>query len=485
MGRKGKWFGAVKGAFIPNCCGGTHGKTNLGESKHSDPIATKEVESTAPDVAQPVPPPAIQEVKLTVTEKEDEQSKHAYSVALASAVAAEAAAVAAQAAAEVVRLTTSTSRHTGDSREEIAAIKIQTAFRGYLARRTLRTLRGLIRLRRVLDGNAVRSQTSNTLQCMQTMARVQIQIRSRRIRMTEENQALQRHLQRKHEYEFEKAKMGEEWDDSLQSKEQIEAHLLNKQEAAIRRERTLAYAFSHQWKSSSRTLTPSFTDPSNPQWGWSWLERWMAARPWENHSVREINDHASIKSTSHGGNVQTTKRRSTSRERTPSAVRRSSRPLSCQSPATPRSNSKAPSLASRKKSVSPRCGHCSGDDDSRSMFSVQSERRRRYSIAGSSVRDDESLVNSPTVPSYMASTESARARSRFHSPQSDRPGTPGSICSVKKRLSFPLADNTGLSSPASNRRHSGPPKIGIFPVKDAGSKEELVTHNSGNAQQIE
>lgn len=40
--------------------------------------------------------------------------------------------------------------------------------------------------------------------------------------------------------------MGEEWDDSLQSKEQIEAGLLNKHGAAMRRERALAYAFSHQ-----------------------------------------------------------------------------------------------------------------------------------------------------------------------------------------------------------------------------------------------
>ncbi|WOL10695.1 protein trichome birefringence-like 11 [Canna indica] len=52
-------------------------------------------------------------ILLTVTKKEDLQSKHAYSVALANAVATEAAAVAAQAAAEVVRLTTCTSRHTG------------------------------------------------------------------------------------------------------------------------------------------------------------------------------------------------------------------------------------------------------------------------------------------------------------------------------------------------------------------------------------
>lgn len=40
--------------------------------------------------------------------------------------------------------------------------------------------------------------------------------------------------------------MGDEWDDSLQSKEQIEASLLRKYEAATRRERALAYSYTHQ-----------------------------------------------------------------------------------------------------------------------------------------------------------------------------------------------------------------------------------------------
>lgn len=65
------------------------------------------------------------------TEDENEQNNHAYSVAIATAVAAEAAVAAAQAAAEVVRLTT-VAPYSGKSEEEIAAIKIQTAFRGYL-----------------------------------------------------------------------------------------------------------------------------------------------------------------------------------------------------------------------------------------------------------------------------------------------------------------------------------------------------------------
>lgn len=40
--------------------------------------------------------------------------------------------------------------------------------------------------------------------------------------------------------------MDEIWDDSTQSKAQIEANIQHKQEAAMRRERALAYAFTHQ-----------------------------------------------------------------------------------------------------------------------------------------------------------------------------------------------------------------------------------------------
>lgn len=88
--------------------------------------------SSTEEAALPVPPVAslpVQDNKLA--EIENEQSKQAYSVALATAAAAEAAVAAAQAAAEVVRLTT-VPRYYGLSKEEIAAIKIQTAFRGYM-----------------------------------------------------------------------------------------------------------------------------------------------------------------------------------------------------------------------------------------------------------------------------------------------------------------------------------------------------------------
>ncbi|GKC51245.1 hypothetical protein Tco_1073990, partial [Tanacetum coccineum] len=54
-----------------------------------------------------------------------------------------------------------------------------------------------------------------------------------RIRMSEENQALQKQLLEKRAKEMESLQMGEEWNDSPQSKEQKEAKLLNKYKATI------------------------------------------------------------------------------------------------------------------------------------------------------------------------------------------------------------------------------------------------------------
>ncbi|XP_072953947.1 protein IQ-DOMAIN 3-like [Typha angustifolia] len=498
MGRKGKWLDAVKKVFSPDSeekrskrKSKNKGKTVI--SEQSDPGPSGSAENNVIDAAQlpavpPPPPPPPEEFReLRLMNSNGEQNQHAYSVALASAVAAEAAAVAAQAAAEVVRLT-ATTRMPGRSMEEISAIKIQTAFRGYLARRALRALRGLVRLKSLVDGNSVRCQTENALRYMQMLLRVQLQIRSRRTRMSEENKALQRQLQLKRERELEKSNMGEDWDDSLQSKEQLEVTLLSRQEAAIRRERALAYAFSHQWRSSSRSLNLTITDPSNSQWGWSWLERWMAARPWETSTAtdKETNDYASIKSASRI--VATEEKKASgvakkiyaSRETTPDrasrAAQKSNRGPSRQSPTTPPST--APAFTRKIKLGSPRFGGSAlKEDDLKSIASMQSERCRRHSVAGSSVRDDDSLASVPAIPSYMQSTESARARSRVHrSVYNDKAETPekGSISSAKKRLSFPIADKPGVLFSGRVRRFSGPPKIDVASMKNVAMPSEQI-----------
>ncbi|KAL4576419.1 hypothetical protein LXL04_012512 [Taraxacum kok-saghyz] len=410
MGKKGSWFSAVKKALSPSDSKekkekkshqNTPKKSWFGKQRRSErDLSRIEVTSAYPAAAAAATrSPPTEDAKLT--EAENEQTKHAYSVAYATAVAAEAAVAAAQCAAEVVRLT-STSRFLGKSIEDIAAIRIQTAYRGHLARRALRAVRGLGRLKSLIEGQSVKRQATSTLKCMQTLAHVQSQVRSRRLRMSEENQTLKRQLLLKHEKEFNnKSPSGDKWDDSRKSKQEIEARLQSKQEAAIRRERAMAYAHSHQQtlKNSTKSINPMFLDPNNPHWGWSWLERWMAARPWESQSITD---------------------------KEPSITR--------QSPA------KAPSSGGR---VRPESQKGSVEEDTRSFYSVQSERTRRQSI-GSSVRDDESFGSSPAVPGYMASTKSTQARSRAASPSpsplgSGRKGISekGSVAgSAKKRLSF-------------------------------------------------
>ncbi|KAH7844258.1 hypothetical protein Vadar_026179 [Vaccinium darrowii] len=449
MGRKGNWFSSVKKAFSPESKEKKGQKSNKSEKKWFGKEKSA-VPSSPPSETVIVPHPLLppsEEVKPI--EVEDEQTKHSHSVAVATGAAAEAAIVAAQAAAEVVRLT-SVTRFAGKSKEEVAAIKIQTAFRGCMARRALRALRGLVRLQSLVQGPIVKRQTANALRCMQNVARVQSQIQSRRIRMSEENQALQRQLLQKRAKELASLRIGEEWDDSLQSKEQIEANLLSKYEAAMRRERALAYSFSHQqsWKKSTRPATLMFMDPGNPHWGWSWLERWMSAE-------KELNnEHSSVKSTAlstTGGEITKSYARHllNAEKPSPTSTVNPNQPSIRKSPSIPHSK------ARKLKPESPTGSVFIPDDDSKSVFSMQSNLNRRHSIAGSSVRDDESLASSPAFPSYMAPTKSAKAKLQTESLlglDNRTPEKKGSVGSAKKRLSFP-------ASPSRPRRHSGPPRV--------------------------
>ncbi|CAG7890616.1 unnamed protein product [Brassica rapa] len=266
--------------------------------------------------------------------------------------------------------------------EDAAAIFIQSIFRGHLARRESQGMRRLARLKLLMEGSVVQRQAAHTLKCMQTLTRLQSQIRSRRIRMSEENQARHKQLLHKHAKELGGLKCGGNWNDSNQSKEQIEAGLLNKYEATMRRERALAYAFTHQQnlKGNMRSGNTMFMDPSNPTWGWSWLERWMADKPWESsEKVPSKNEKSSVKTStnrnSHGG--ETTK---PSTRKKINSLTQPNVPSSSSSLSTSRNPRKTKPTPSSIKS--------------KTTDEITKSSDRKHSIARSAVSDDEGLASS-------------------------------------------------------------------------------------------
>ncbi|RWW31387.1 hypothetical protein GW17_00003986 [Ensete ventricosum] len=247
--------------------------------------------------------------------------------------------------------------------QEWAAIRIQTAFRAFLA-----------------------------------LVRVQARIRARRVRMSTEGQAVQRMLE------------------AHRSKQDLLKEAEMRQEGALKRERAIAYAMSQQvhmqfkltvkerLNQTSSSLKLYDLDKNNGNW--SWLERWMAAKPWENRLMEEKaqNDHSQAQSKScedmHGISSE------------PASVKIKKNNMSTRISAKPPTTPFNPSCRTHSTSSPPTELHY--NESSASSSSICTSTPLPSSIVSAAENSEGSHRSSP---SYMNLTESIKAKQKTCSTQ--------------------------------------------------------------------
>ncbi|RDX89378.1 Protein IQ-DOMAIN 1 [Mucuna pruriens] len=166
--------------------------------------------------------------------------------------------------------------------DDIAATRIQNAFRSFMARRTIHHLRGADKFEALIQDHLAREQTSTALSYIHSWSRIQEQIRARRICMITEARIKKKRLENQLKLEAKIQELEVDWCSGSETMEEILSRLHQREEAAIKRERAMAYAFSHQWRPNcSQYFGQASYSLGKESWGWSWTERWVAARPWE------------------------------------------------------------------------------------------------------------------------------------------------------------------------------------------------------------
>ncbi|XP_050370170.1 protein IQ-DOMAIN 9 [Argentina anserina] len=166
--------------------------------------------------------------------------------------------------------------------EDIAAIRIQTAFRAHVARKALRRLKGIVRLQMLTRAYPVQKQATTTLSYLHSWSRIQTDIRNRRLCMVTEGRIKQKKLENQNKLEAKLHDIEVEWSGGSETMDDILSRIYQREEAAVKRERAMAYAFSHQWRANcSQSQSLGSYELGKANWGWSWKERWIAVRPWE------------------------------------------------------------------------------------------------------------------------------------------------------------------------------------------------------------
>ncbi|KAL8170718.1 hypothetical protein V2J09_022522, partial [Rumex salicifolius] len=162
-----------------------------------------------------------------------------------------------------------------------AAVVIQSAFRGYLARRALLALQGIVKLQAFIRGHTVRKQAKLTLTCIQALVRLQSQMSEQQARLSHERcrksmfaessnlwDRYKQDVRQRKSTSARRCSAADEWDFFPCQIEDDIPVLESRNYTSFKREKALAYAISQQlWRYDSNIVNRT-----------EWLTRWMATK---------------------------------------------------------------------------------------------------------------------------------------------------------------------------------------------------------------
>ncbi|GMJ04720.1 IQ-domain 28 [Hibiscus trionum] len=165
-----------------------------------------------------------------------------------------------------------------------AAATLQAAFRGYLARRAFRTLKGIIKLQALIRGHLVRRQAVATLCCTWGIVKLQALARGQKVRCSDITVEVQeKHLR------------------LLQGSKSLDSVKVS---ASSKVKNLSNNVFAQKLLASSPTVIPLGLQygPEEPNSSWQWLQRWTKLRFWGSPSkpIRSGKTKSSVRKLSNG-----------------------------------------------------------------------------------------------------------------------------------------------------------------------------------------